>query len=121
MIAETPEPPYVAVIFTSVQSSDTEGYLEATERLEALVGQQPGFLGVESARGADGLGITISYWADQAAVRAWRQDEAHTAARDRGRQQWYDRFTVRVAEVRRAGRWERSADPIAQSDSLPNP
>jgi heme-degrading monooxygenase HmoA len=121
VIAETPEPPYVAVIFTSVQSADTEGYLEAAERLEALVGHQPGFLGVESARGANGLGITISYWTDEAAVRAWRQDGTHTAARHRGRQQWYERFTVRMAEVSRAQAWQRTGGPTAQSDSLLNP
>ena len=121
MIAETPEPPYVAVIFTSVQSTDAEGYLEAAERLEALVGHQPGFLGVESARRADGLGITISYWTDEAAIRAWREDDTHTAARHRGRQQWYDRFTVRVAEVSRVRAWERTDDPTAQSDSVLNP
>ena len=67
-----------------------------------LAAQQPGYLGVESVRGADGLGITVSYWRDEAAILAWRRHAEHTLARERGRQQWYEHFELRVAKVERA-------------------
>ena len=52
----TPPPPYVAVIFTSRLADHPEGYDRVAARLETLAREQPGFLGVESARGTDGCG-----------------------------------------------------------------
>ena len=60
--ARTPEPPYYAVIFTSTRTAVDDGYGSMADRMVELASQQPGFLGVESTRGADGLGITVSYW-----------------------------------------------------------
>ena len=72
------------------------------DRMVELAAQQPGYLGVESVRGSDGLGITVSYWRDEAAILAWRRHAEHTLARERGRQQWYEHFELRVAKVERA-------------------
>ena len=74
-LAPTPAPPYYAVIFTSHQASD-EGYAETSARMEELGREQPGFLGIESVRGGDGLGITISYWSDLESIRAWKAQAA---------------------------------------------
>ena len=71
MFAKTPKPPYYAVIFTSHQSS-AEGYAETSARMEELGREQPGFLGIESVRGDEGLGITVSYWSDLESIRAWK-------------------------------------------------
>ena len=72
MIADTPASPYYAVIFTSLRTEGDQGYAEAAARMLELAREQPGFLGVESARGEDGLGITVSYWASEAAILAWK-------------------------------------------------
>jgi len=61
-IAKTPEPPYYAVIFTSLRTEGDRGYGHMADRMVELASQQPGFLGVETTRGADGFGITVSYW-----------------------------------------------------------
>ena len=79
--ARTPEPPYYAVIFTSTRTDGDRGYGAMAERMAALASTQPGFLGVESARGADGLGITVSYWRDEASIAAWKRDTEHRQAR----------------------------------------
>jgi heme-degrading monooxygenase HmoA len=102
MFANTPEPPYYAVIFTSQRTAGDDGYADTAERMVALAVQQPGFLGVESARGTDGAGITVSYWASEDAIAAWRQHTEHSLAREQGRQHWYSQFSVRVAKVERA-------------------
>ncbi|SDJ01290.1 Heme-degrading monooxygenase HmoA [Pseudomonas delhiensis] len=107
MTATTPEPPYYAVIFTSLRTPLEAGYAEAAERMVELAAAQPGFLGVESARGEDGLGITVSYWKDEDSIRRWREHAEHRLARDAGRQNWYERFAVRVAKVERAYGFER--------------
>ncbi len=89
-----------AVIFTSVRSEqDDDGYEETAQRMLSLASQQPGFLGVESVRDADGLGVTVSYWRDRESISAWKHHPAHRAARARGRTGWYRSFTVRICKV----------------------
>jgi heme-degrading monooxygenase HmoA len=100
VIASTPEPPYTAVIFTSLRTEGDNGYAVMSERMVALAAQQPGYLGVESAR--DGLGITVSYWVDDVAAAAWKQVAEHVIAQERGRSAWYVDYQVRVATVTRS-------------------
>lgn len=103
MFARTPEPPYTAVIFTSTRTDGDHGYAATAARMEELGSQQPGFLGIESARDADtGLGITVSYWATEADGRAWKAVAEHAAAQAEGRRTWYSAYEVRVATVHRA-------------------
>jgi heme-degrading monooxygenase HmoA len=87
--APRPEPPYYAVIFTSQRTAGDAGYGDAAQRMAELASQQPGYLGIESTRGADGLGITVSYWRTLDDIAAWRRHLEHTAARNDGRAQWY--------------------------------
>ena len=93
------EKAYYAVIFTSRQTDDLEGYAETSRKMLERVRAQPGFLGVESAR--DGLGITVSYWESLEAIEAWKKDAEHRTARQRGREQWYASFSVRICRVER--------------------
>lgn len=88
MIANTPSAPYYAVIFTSLRIATDQGYEQAAQRMVELARDQPGFLGVESARGEDGLGITVSYWSSEEAILAWKQHAEHSATRERGRSTW---------------------------------
>ena len=100
MLARTPEPPYVAVIFTSLRTEDDPaGYDAMAAEMERLGAQQPGYLGIESARGSDGLGITVSYWRTVEEARAWKGVSEHAAAQRLGRERWYRMFRVRIAEV----------------------
>jgi heme-degrading monooxygenase HmoA len=99
MFAQTPKPPYYAVIFTSELSDRTGGYHELAERMVELAAKQPGFLGLESARGADGLGITVSYWATLPDIAAWKRHAEHAVAQQRGRTEFYRDFRLRIAVV----------------------
>ena len=111
-IARTPEPPYYAVIFTSKRTaSDNRGYGIIAQRMVDLGSRYAGFLGIESVRAADGLGITVSYWRDEAALLAWRRDTEHQKAQRGGRDAWYERFEVRVAKVERAYGFAREPTP----------
>lgn len=90
-----------AVIFSNLLAEAAEGYDETAARMVELAGRQPGFLGVESVRGADGLGITVSYWRTRADIEAWRRQVEHTEARRRGRTEWYRAYRLRVARIER--------------------
>ena len=101
MIAHTPAPPYYAVIFSSLRTAGDHGYGEAATRMLELAREQPGFLGVESAR-EDGVGITVSYWRSEADILAWKQQAEHRTVREQGRSTWYSAFHTRVCKVERA-------------------
>ena len=102
-----PAPPYYAVIFTSERTAgDGESYEKTANRMLELARQQPGFLAVESARGEDGLGITVSYWESEEAIRQWRAHAEHLVAQQQGREKWYARFSLRVCRVERG--WDFS-------------
>lgn len=109
--SKLPPPPYYAVMFSSKLREDSPGYGEASQRMGDLVRQQPGFLGVESTRGADGFGITVAYFESEAAIAHWRNNLEHAAARERGRKEWYEHFELRIAKVERAyGMKQREGD-----------
>jgi heme-degrading monooxygenase HmoA len=101
-IARTPAPPYYAVIFTSRRTAGDRGYGDMARRMMELAARQPGFLGVDSVRAGDGLGITVSYWRDEASIMAWKRDTEHQQAQRGGQLTWYDDYQVRVARVERA-------------------
>ncbi|MEJ2285024.1 MAG: antibiotic biosynthesis monooxygenase [Desulfobacterales bacterium] len=98
-IADTPEPPYYAVVFTSVRTATNEGYAETALKMMSLASGQPGFLGVESVRDQDGLGITVSYWKDKKSIHAWKNHAAHQQAQQFGKDKWYRSYRIRVAKV----------------------
>lgn len=99
MIAQTPVPPYYAVIFTSIRTAETEGYEEMADKMVELARQQEGYLGIESAR--NDIGITVSYWKDLASIRKWKMNMDHLEAQQKGRSDWYARFQTRIAKVER--------------------
>lgn len=98
-IAKTPSPPYYAVIFSSVRTDGDHGYCAMADRMVELAAQQEGFLGIESAR--EDVGITVSYWASEEAIRNWKQNAEHLEAQLLGHKAWYAEFKVRVAKVER--------------------
>ena len=99
----SPRPPYTAVIFSSQRCASTsgDGYEEASQQMGEMAQQQPGFLGVESARDPEGFGITVSYWETPGHARAWKQVTEHREVQRHGARNWYANYTVRVATVER--------------------
>lgn len=100
--AKLPEPPYYSVIFSSQRTPDDKGYARMADRMLELATLQPGFLGVESVRGADGFGITVSYWTTPEAIAQWRADAEHQVAQQTGKSLWYGHYELRIARVERA-------------------
>ena len=98
----------VAVIFKSRRNGrDDAGYAAAAAAMDAEAARQPGYLGIDSVRDATGEGITVSYWADDAAAQAWKAHTGHAAIRAQGRADWYDSYEVIVARIEREYRWQR--------------
>ena len=99
MLATTPKPPYYSVIFSSLRTEGDNGYEAMSDKMLELAQQQPGFLGYESAR--SGIGITISYWQNQEAIRNWKMNVEHQLAQKLGKEKWYSHYRLRVCLVER--------------------
>jgi heme-degrading monooxygenase HmoA len=112
-IAETPKPPYYAVIFTSIRTEGDNGYAEMADRMEELARGQKGFLGIESAR--EGLGITVSYWESLEAIAEWHKNSEHQLAQMKGYEIWYQSFKTRVCRVEYDYGFERNSDNASQN------
>lgn len=108
MISKTPKPPYYAVIFTSTRTDGDNDYSQMADKMVRLAKEQEGFLGIESAR--DGLGITVSYWTDLDSIKLWRENMEHKIARQKGRETWYEAFTVRIAKVEKEYSFDKTHD-----------
>ena len=98
-IAKTPAAPYYAVIFTSTRTEVDRGYENMADAMVKAAAEQPGFLGVESAR--EEVGITVSYWDSLESIAAWKQNSAHLVAQRLGRDTWYDAYKTRICRVER--------------------
>lgn len=116
MLATTPPPPYYVVIFSSTRTEVDDRYALTASRMVELAAQQPGFLGVESAR--EDIGITVSYWESEEAIRAWHANAEHQLAQRDGYTKWYSAFELRVAKVERAYSF-RTASPVPQVETGP--
>lgn len=99
LIATTPQPPYYAVIFTSLRTDGDNGYGEMADKMMRLASEQSGFLGIESAR--ETVGITVSYWQDLESIKQWKNHAEHLVAQKLGHEQWYTHFKTRIAKVER--------------------
>lgn len=100
--ADTFPTPYYAVVFSTVRSdADPVGYEKAAQCMVELAERQPGFLGIESVRGEDGFGITVSYWKTLDDIRNWKANAEHRAVQEKGRAAWYASFTTRICKVER--------------------
>lgn len=112
LIESSLEPPYVAVIFSSVQEPDSDGYDDAAVRMGELAATQAGYLGIESVRDtATSEGITVSYWRSEADAAAWKQVAEHAQVQRVGRERWYSSYAVQVATVTRAYSFAREQLP----------
>lgn len=105
MIVSNLKPPYYAVIFTTLVTDDLSDYEETAERMEKLASEQEGYLGVEFARNV--VGITVSYWKDLDAITKWKNNVEHTEARNRGREEWYKQYQLRICKVEREYGFEK--------------
>ena len=98
----------IAVIFCAQRTgSDEEAYQSAAAAMSALAAQQPGYLGQDHARSADGMGITVSYWRDDESAKAWRNHPDHAVIREQGRGKWYREYSLHVARVERGYDWQK--------------
>ena len=98
----------ISVIFVAQRTdADDAGYARAADLMDRIAAQQDGYIGMDSTRGPDGLGITVSYWTNEDSAKAWRDHPEHAAIRDAGRDRWYSDYSLHVAQVTRSYDWKK--------------
>jgi heme-degrading monooxygenase HmoA len=98
-IVKTPKIPYYAVIFTSIRTSEDNGYEKMADEIVDIVSKQKGFLGAESVRNEEGFGMTISYWDSLDSINKWRNNGPHMQAKEMGKKTWYSKYMIRICKV----------------------
>jgi uncharacterized protein len=91
----------------TTDAAASDGYSEMGDEMSTLAAQQPGFIGVDSVRDGEGVGITVSRWSSIAAMVSWRKVVAHQGAQASGRERWYDWYRSDVARVDRTSAFKR--------------
>ena len=83
------------------------GILKWQKKWKLLAKQQKGYLGMDSAKNdtttslSGAVGITVSYWDTLEAIKNWKQQSEHLQAQQKGRQDWYSWYSVRICKVER--------------------
>ena len=101
MFSSTPNTPYYAVIFTSLRTNNEDGYESMANKMLELAHKQTGFIGVESVRDQNRIGITVSYWESIESISNWKKNFEHREAQYWGKEKWYEQFKVRICKVER--------------------
>ena len=87
---------------------DAATYAADAARMEALARSQPGFLSFKTYQAEDGEVVAISEWASEAAVHAWGRHPEHAAIQQRGRDSYYEEYTLFSCAEPRVRRFERT-------------
>lgn len=100
--------PYYVAIFTSLRSSDSEGYDEMDSATYERVATMPGYMGAESFSSESGRRVTIVKFRSEQDMLFWRRDPLHVRAQDEGRKRWYDHYNIKVCRVEREYEFTRT-------------
>ncbi len=98
------------VVFRNRKRADlpAEAYAADAARMEALARAQPGFVSFKSYVADDGEVVALSEWADEAAARGWRRNADHAAVQARGRDAYYEDYTLLAGTPTRVHRFTRA-------------
>jgi heme-degrading monooxygenase HmoA len=90
---------YVVIFRAKIRTLDGE-YAEVAARMRELALGQFGCLDFLSVTEGD-QEITLSYWPNEASIRAWKSHAEHVLAQQLGRERWYESYVVQVAQIDR--------------------
>jgi heme-degrading monooxygenase HmoA len=112
----------IAVIFESwPEAGKMQRYLDMGARLEAHLKDLDGFISIErfqSVKDPTKL-VALSFWRDEAAVDAWRQQPVHRAVQSASRDEVFRDYRLRVAAViRDYGKSNREEAPADSREEI---
>ncbi len=90
--------PYAVIFVSKLKDPESSAYGAMAQKMEEFVKAQPGYLGIDSVRNAEGEGITVSYWDSLQAIEKWKADDRHLVAQQRGKDDWYAHYKIVVAQ-----------------------
>jgi heme-degrading monooxygenase HmoA len=97
--SETPHTEVVTVFRSRLRDDAGEGYGRTAEAMEERARAMPGFVDFKTFTAADGERVSLITFASRGAHDAWRDDPAHRAAQERGREHWYAEYTIQICDL----------------------
>lgn len=94
------------VIFRALTAQLDEQYLDAAKRMRELAIERYGCRAFHSVCEGE-QEVSLSYWDDEQAIRAWKADAEHQLTQQYGRERWYQAYCVEIAKMDRDYRWSR--------------
>lgn len=93
----------VVVFEVTMKEGRQQEYFDIAARLKSELQQIDGFVSVErfESLATAGKYVSISFWRDEAAVRAWKEHAEHRLAQEYGKEEIFSDFRISVAEVAR--------------------
>ncbi|AUG54628.1 antibiotic biosynthesis monooxygenase family protein [Thalassospira marina] len=94
----------IAVIFEVIPKAEYKSdYFDIAGDLRPLLDGIDGFISIERFESITTPGkiLSLSFWRDEEAVKAWRNLEEHRAAQSQGRTRIFQDYRLRVAHVMR--------------------
>lgn len=73
---------------------DADAYTRDADAMEALAAAQPGYISFKSYTAEDGEVIALSEWESEDAALAWRREVTHSAVQAKGREEYYESYTM---------------------------
>ena len=90
----------IVVIFRArIRQFDAE-YSATAARMRALALEEFGCLAFHAVCEGEEE-VALSYWPDEASIKAWRNHPEHREAQRLGQERWYAGYSVQIAEVSR--------------------
>ncbi len=98
----------IVTIFRSRLRPGVQGdYVPLAERMSSLARTMPGYVSHKGFSADDGERVTVVEFESEAAMRAWRMHPEHRTAQQKGRESFYEEYTVQVCELVRQARFKR--------------
>jgi heme-degrading monooxygenase HmoA len=97
------------VVFRNRKRADMDAaaYAADAERMAQVAAAQPGYLAFKSYTANDGEVVAMSEWQDEASARAWGRHEEHRPVQDKGRESYYESYTLFACPEPRIHHFER--------------
>ena len=96
----------VVVIFRSrVRPESMSAYLELADEMAEIATSMPGFVSYKTYAAEDGESVSIHEWESEEQLRAWREHPRHVKAQQRGRDEFYEEYTLYVCNTPRESRF----------------
>ena len=103
----------VTVFRSRLQPGLRDDYVALVDRMVQIATTMPGYISHKGFFAEDGERCTIVEFESEETQRAWRMHPEHRDAQRKGRDIYYESYSLQICEVKRTSRFDRNAEKEA--------